>query len=93
MKAKITEHLKKVRIAEHLKNEAGSIKKEVIEKISALMTAAFAFVAALAWNEAIKNAILSLHLEKYGPLFYAIAVTIIAVAASIWIGRIAGKMK
>ncbi len=83
----------KPKITDHLKNEAGNIKKEVIGKVSALMTAAFAFVAALAWNDAIKNAIASLHLEAYGPLFYAIIVTVIAVVASIWIGRIAGKME
>jgi len=90
---KITRHLSKAKIAEHLKKEAMNIKKEIINKISSLITAAFAFVAALAWNDAIKNAIVSLHLEKYGPLLYAILVTIIAVVASVWVGRIAGKMK
>jgi len=74
------------------KREAEKIKREVIEKVAALVTAAFGFVAALAWNEAIKNAIIQLGLEKYGPLFYAIIVTVIAVVAAIWIGRIKGKI-
>jgi hypothetical protein len=70
-----------------------AISKEVIEKIAALMTAAFGLVAALAWNDAIKSAILSLGLEVYGPWLYAIIVTIIAVVVTIYIGRIASKAK
>jgi Family of unknown function (DUF5654) len=31
------------------------MQKEVIEKIAALITAAFGLVAALAWNEAIQE--------------------------------------
>ncbi|MDD5416958.1 MAG: DUF5654 family protein, partial [Candidatus Aenigmarchaeota archaeon] len=31
------------------------MKKEVIEKVAALLTAAFGLIAALAWNEAIQN--------------------------------------
>lgn len=74
------------------KDEAKKIKTEVVEKIATLITAAFGFVAALAWNDAIKNAISQLGLEKYGPLFYAILVTVIAVVVTIWIGRIRGKV-
>jgi hypothetical protein len=70
-----------------------AINKDVIDKIAALMTAAFGLVAALAWNDAIKSAILSLGLEVYGPWLYAIIVTIIAVVATIYIGRIASKAK
>lgn len=77
---------------EKAKEEAKHMKTEVIEKIATLLTAAFGFVAALAWNDAIKNAITSLGLEKYGPLFYAIIVTLIAVVVTIWIGRIKGKI-
>jgi len=69
------------------------ISKEVIDKIAALMTAAFGLVAALAWNDAIKSAIASLGLEVYGPWLYAIIVTVIAVVATIYIGRIANKAK
>jgi len=69
------------------------ISKDVIDKIAALMTAAFGLVAALAWNDAIKSAIESLGLTAYGPWLYAILVTIIAVVATIYIGRIAAKAK
>lgn len=73
------------------------MKYEVIDKISALMTAAFGLIAALAWNDAIK----SLFAEG-GPLYfmassgiwgYAILVTILAVIMTIWIGRVAEKAK
>lgn len=68
-----------------------AINKDVIDKIAALMTAAFGLVAALAWNDAIKSAIASLGLEAYGPWLYAIIVTIIAVIATVYIGRVAAK--
>ena len=69
------------------------ISKEVIDKIAALMTAAFGLVAALAWNDAIKSAIESMGLSAYGPWLYAIIVTIIAVVATIYIGRVAARAK
>jgi uncharacterized membrane protein YidH (DUF202 family) len=72
------------------------MKSEVIEKIAALMTAAFGLVAALAWNDAI-NAVFK---EFFGvadaiiPMFsYALIVTIIAIIATIWIGKISDKTK
>jgi hypothetical protein len=68
-----------------------AINKEVIDKIAALMTAAFGLVAALAWNDAIKSAITSLGLEVYGPWLYAIIVTVLAVIATVYIGRIAAR--
>jgi len=73
------------------------VKEEVVDKLAALITAAFGLIAALAWNEAIK----SLFVEG-GPLYflassgiwaYAIFVTILAVIATIWIGRLAEKTK
>jgi hypothetical protein len=58
------------------------------------MTAAFGLIAALAWNDAIKKAIESFPgIAKYGPLVYAIIVTMLAVIMTIWIARIAAKMK
>jgi hypothetical protein len=71
------------------------MQKEVIDKISDLMTAAFGLVAALAWNEAIQSLFKVggpfESLAAYGPWAYAIFVTIIAVVMIIWIGRIATK--
>ena len=79
------------------------MKKDVIEKLSALITAAFGLVAALAWNEAIKalfkgpcgaeGAGALCRLYAGGPWVYAIFVTIIAVLATIWIGKVAEKAK
>lgn len=72
------------------------MKSEVIEKIAALITAAFGLVAALAWNGAIQ----AIFKEIFGSaeslvpmIIYAVVVTIIAVIATIWIGRIAEKAK
>jgi hypothetical protein len=73
-----------------------SFKLEVIEKIAALMTAAFGLIAALAWNEAIKALVaefLSSGSELTGFLVYAIIVTIIAVVATIMIARTANRIK
>ncbi|GAI26590.1 unnamed protein product [marine sediment metagenome] len=72
------------------------MKTEIIDRLSTLMSAAFGFVAALAWNEAIQ----SLFREFFGTaetsalkLVYAIAVTVIAVIAIVWIGKVSEKTK
>jgi len=69
---------------------------EVIDKLSNLITAAFALVAALAWNTAIQ----AVFVEIFGKsssipamLGYAITVTIIAVAITIWIGSVSKRAK
>lgn len=70
------------------------MKKEVIEKIAALITAAFGLVAALAWNDAIKEVFKAIFGEDGSipaMLSYAIIVTIIAVWMTIWIGKIVSK--
>lgn len=79
------------------------MKNEVIEKLAVLITAAFGLVAALAWNDAIKalfvgpcgteNAGALCALSGFGPWAYAVFVTILAVIATIWIGKIADKHK
>jgi ABC-type multidrug transport system fused ATPase/permease subunit len=70
------------------------MQKEVIEKIAALITAAFGLIAALAWNEAIQEIFRLVFGDQSGiwaMLFYAVVVTIIAVVITIWIGRVAEK--
>ncbi len=72
------------------------MKIQVLETIAALMTAAFGFIAALAWNQAIKDTI-----DKYlssgsgltAEYIYAVIVTIIAVIAGVLIARSLGKAK
>ena len=72
------------------------MKKEIIEKMSVLITTAFGLVAALAWNSAIQAIFKEVFGEAEGilpMLIYAITVTIIAVVLTIWIGRLAEKAK
>lgn len=79
-----------------------SVEKEppmkilIVDKMSALITAAFGLVAALAWNEAIK----AIFKEIFGTadaiapmLIYAIVVTIAAVILTIMVARSLSKMK
>ena len=79
------------------------MKKEIKEKVTALIIAAFGLVAALAWNDAIKslfvgpcgseNAGLLCFISSGGPWIYAVIVTIIAVIVTIQVARISGKSK
>jgi hypothetical protein len=73
-----------------------ALQAEVIEKIAALITAAFGLVAALAWNGAIQAIFAAVFGEAgniAAMLGYAILVTVIAVVVTIWIGRVAEKAK
>ena len=67
-------------------------KKEFVDKFASLITAAFGLVAALAWNDAIKQGMASLGLSVYGPWVYAVVVTILAELFTFWIGRAAAKV-
>jgi len=70
------------------------MKKQIIEKIAALLTAAFGLVAALAWNTAIQQAFKNIFGDQSSMpamLSYAIVVTIIAVIITIWIGKVAER--
>ena len=76
-------------------NDQG-LKVQILDKMSALIAAAFGLVAALAWNEAIK----AIFKEIFGSaetitpmLTYAIVVTIIAVVLTIIIARAVSKAK
>ncbi|MFI5273623.1 MAG: DUF5654 family protein [Ktedonobacterales bacterium] len=70
----------------------------VIGTIVTLVTSAFSFVAALAWNDAINQIInrkIAPLMPKAGPttlaLLHASAVTIIAVVAVVILNRVAGR--
>ena len=79
------------------------MKTEVLEKIAALVVAAFGLVAALAWNDAIKALFVGpcgtegagalCTLSSGGPWVYAVIVTIIAVLVTVWVGKAAQKAK
>lgn len=73
-----------------------SLKEQILDKMGALITAAFGLVAALAWNEAIK----AIFVELFGisgtiiPMIsYAIIVTVIAVIVTILIARAISNAK
>lgn len=77
------------------------MKKEVIEKLASLITAAFGLVAALAWNDAIKSLFIGpcgsegagalCSLSSGGPWLYALLITLVAVYATIQIGKVSQK--
>lgn len=72
------------------------MKKEIVEKLAILITSAFGLVAALAWNSAIQQIFKTLFGESSSiaaMLAYATFITIIAVVATIWIGKVSDKLK
>lgn len=76
--------------------EPASIKFEILDKIAALITAAFGLVAALAWNDLIK----SFFAQVFGTsdallpmIIYAIIVTVIAIILTLVVARATSKAK
>lgn len=66
----------------------------IMETMLTLITAAFAFVAGLAWNEAIQKLIEEFYTAGgavTGLLIYAVIVTIVAVVVTVLLARIAVK--
>jgi Flp pilus assembly pilin Flp len=66
------------------------VRIELVEKMSALITAAFGLVAALAWNSAIQNVFKQFFGESESltaQITYAVIVTVIAVYMAFLIGR------
>ena len=72
------------------------LKVIALDKMAALITAAFGLVAALAWNEAIKAIFKEIfgEADAIGPLLiYAIVVTIAAVILTILVAMQLSKAK
>ncbi len=71
-------------------------KKELLLQSATLINSAFALVAALAWNEAIK-AIINTYIPSgstlYSQLIYAIVLTIIVVIISMRLTRLIKRYK
>ena len=66
------------------------VRIELVEKMSALITAAFGLVAALAWNSAIQNLFNQFFGESQtvsAQITYAVIVTVIAVYVTFVMGR------
>jgi hypothetical protein len=71
------------------------VSKKVIESAADLVTAAFGLIAALAWNSAVQALVGRFVETGSGPMaliIYAILVTVIAVLATVWIGRVREKV-
>jgi len=72
------------------------IRIEVLEKMSTLIAAAFAFVAAFAWNESFKllfDQMVPENVEIFVYFIYAIIITVIAVFIIITIARATARAK
>ena len=72
------------------------MKLEILDKLAALVTAAFGLVAALAWNGAIRaifEAVFGSADNITAMLIYAVIVTIIAVLVTIWVARSVKRAK
>lgn len=72
------------------------LKKEIIEKMTTLFTAAFGLVAALAWNDAIRAIFRTVFGEQDhipAMLIYAVFVTVLAVVVTFWVGTVSEKLK
>lgn len=73
-----------------------SLKLEILEKLASLITAGFGLVAALAWNEVIKEFFATVFPKPnvlLGKFIYAIVLTIIIVIVTVKLGDIIGKIK
>ena len=72
------------------------MRSQIVEKMAALITTAFGLVAALAWNGAIQAIFRQVFGTSEGlvpMLFYAVIVTIIAVIATIQVGKASERAK
>lgn len=81
-------------MADEVKEEP--LKVIALDKMAALITAAFGLVAALAWNEAIKAIFKEIfgEADAIGPLLiYAIVVTVAAVILTILVAMQLSKAK
>jgi hypothetical protein len=73
-----------------------NLKLEILEQLSSLITAGFGLVAALAWNDAIKE-LISVILPQpsmlWGKIIYALIITALVVVVTINLGKIVNHLK
>lgn len=73
-----------------------NLKLEILEQLSSLITAGFGLVAALAWNDAIKE-LISVILPQpsmlWGKIIYALIITALVVMVTINLGKIVNHLK
>ncbi len=73
-----------------------SLKLELIEKMTTLVTAGFGFVAGLAWNEAIQGLFATILPEAGGlvaKFSYATVITVAVVLITTKLSRMSGVLK
>lgn len=82
------------------KEEIRKYQKAVVEQMLKLATSGFGLVAALAWNELIKTAIneyvknrISVGSGIISLLIYAMIVTVLAVAVTLQLSKLAEKLE
>ncbi|TSC92589.1 MAG: hypothetical protein CEN89_595 [Candidatus Berkelbacteria bacterium Licking1014_7] len=71
------------------------IGSQYFKTVSVMLTSAFGLVAALSWNELVKaliNRYIGQGATVLSNLVYALAVTTLAVVATIWLGYWAKKI-
>ncbi len=85
--------------AEPTAAEERSFRRELVEQMLTLSTAAFGLVAALAWNEAIKSFV-DQYISPYFPdtaiyykFFYAVIITLIAVVVTYQLSQLNAKFQ
>ena len=72
------------------------VRLEVIEKMSALASAGFGLVAALAWNDAIQSLVNMVFGTANGLIakfVYALLITAIVVVITVHVGRLASSVR
>lgn len=77
-------------------NERKSLKLEILEQLASLVTAGFGLVAALAWNEVIKEFFAVFFPSPnmlLGKLIYALIITLVVVFITVKLGNIIGQIK
>jgi len=92
------EENKERRLQYKLKKETLQFKKEFADRLLKLMTSGFGLVAALAWNELIKETV-NVHIKPYfgkdsgliSLTVYAVAITFLAVLVTYNLSKISGK--
>lgn len=83
-----------------MKKKGKKVTLAVVEKMVALSTAGFGLVAALAWNNVIKELVDSYVQPLVGGtsgmwslLIYAVLVTVLAVVVTMWLTRVEERLK
>jgi hypothetical protein len=77
-----------------LSQQAGKIRQEIMDKMLTLATSAFGLVAALAWNDAVKeifNDVFGEQQQIWAKIGYAVVVTVLVVLVTYLLSRWVGK--